>query len=81
MPADELAAGAARLIGRLLLEFVLEPILEVGCYWLGFGMLRVVSFGQYPPAQPTPRQERVCQVVGVVMVMAIGIAVIAWASY
>lgn len=81
MPADELVEGAARLIGRFLLEFVVEPIVEVGCYWLGFGTLRVVSLGQYPPAQPTARQERVCQVVGVVMVIAIAIGLVAWASY
>lgn len=80
MPADDLAEGLARLLGRLLLE-VLDWLTGVAAYWIGFATLRAASLGRYPGAQPAAREQRVCQVVGVMVILALAVAVIAWLSY
>jgi hypothetical protein len=80
VPADGLAEGVARLLGHLLLE-VLDWLVGVAAYWIGFATLRVASWGRYPGAQPTGREQRVCQVVGVAIVLALAVALIGWLSY
>jgi hypothetical protein len=49
MPADAIFEGLARLFGRLFAE----AFFEIGCYYLGLGILRLLSLGEYPPAAPS----------------------------
>lgn len=38
-------------IGRFIANFIFGTILELIFYWPGWLMLRLVTFGKYPPAQ------------------------------
>ena len=75
MPVDDIAEGALRLLGRLLWEFLVEVVFEVVCYGLGFGTLRLATFGKYPPADSTTRQDNICALVGLLELIAAAIAV------
>jgi hypothetical protein len=60
MPAEALFEGLVRLFGELFVEV----FFEIACYCLGFGALRLLSLGNYPPAAPSRRQELVWCFVG-----------------
>jgi hypothetical protein len=41
----------------MLLEMVAGFIQDVVCYHVGLGFLRIVTFGRYPPKEPTDNEK------------------------
>jgi len=69
MPLEDIAEGAARLLGRVLFEIVFELFYEIVGYYVGLGVLRVLTFGSYPPKTPTERQATMCKILGILTVV------------
>ncbi|MDJ0848877.1 MAG: hypothetical protein QNK04_10905 [Myxococcota bacterium] len=71
MPADEIAEGAARFIGRVLWEVFVHLVLEIVCYGVGLVFLRAISFNQYPASPFSERDSQICQFVGLAVLVAL----------
>ncbi len=78
MPADEIAVGAARFIGRVLWEVFVHLVLEIVCYAVGLVFLRTVSFNRYPAAPFTERDSQICQFVGLAVLVALFVSFVVY---
>lgn len=66
MPLGELTEGIFRIVGRLIVEIFVDVFLEVICYFVGKVVLRVLTFGNYPPAIDQDHREWFVQMVGLI---------------
>jgi len=74
LPVEELLGGVLRFAGRVLFEFFVEVVLEVVCHKIGRSSLRTISLRKYPPKKMTRRQEHLCTVVGLaILVLVFGL--------
>lgn len=68
MPIDEIGSGFINITFRLISAVVRDFIIDFVLYNLGFLILRVITFGQYPPGKLFSRhnvgffQEVLCYV-------------------
>jgi len=58
---------------------VVEVVFEGVCYWVGKGILRLLSSGAYPPRRPSDLQVMVSQLTGLCGII-VAIVVVVWAS-
>jgi len=72
MPMDELAGGALRLIGRFILDVLIQGFFEVACYFLGLWTLRIITLGRYPARRLNPGHEMLCMLLGLVECIPLG---------
>lgn len=70
MPLDALAEIAIRVAGQFIIEVLFVGIF----YWPGWLILRLVTFGRYPPQQSQPHSREFVAMVAFVAFL-IGIAV------
>lgn len=54
-----------------LFEFILEKILVGVFYWPGWLVLRIVTWGRYPPIRPELHNETFVAVMGLAALMAL----------
>ena len=73
-----LLEGLVQLLAYLFTEVVVQLFFEGVCYFVGLGTLRLVSFGTYPPAQPSSRQEVLCSIAGLLTVITFVAGVMLW---
>lgn len=66
MPIEEIAGGLLRIVGRFIIHLIGAILFEVVFYQLGKAVLRIITFGKYPP--PEDHSTALVQVVGLVLV-------------
>ena len=76
MPADELAEGALRLLGRFLWQLLVELLFEGVCHRLGLFSLQVLSAGRYPPTPRAFRHDLLCAGIGLLEIVALAVALL-----
>lgn len=54
-----------------IFEFILEKVLVGIFYWPGWLVLRIVTWGRYPPPSPEPHNETFVAVVGLATPLAL----------
>ena len=54
-----------------IFEFIFEKVLVGVFYWPGWLVLRVVTWGRYPPSRPDPHNETFVAVMGLATVLAL----------
>lgn len=75
MPLEEIAEGAIKIVGRVLIELFVEVFLRIICFYVGYYSLWILSFGQYPRGPVSTRDETLCSFVGFVVIVGIPIGI------
>lgn len=72
MALDAIIEGALRIVG----EFVAEIVFVGVFYWPGWLILRVLTWGRYPPKKPHPHSEEFVAAIGLIGVIACVVLVV-----
>lgn len=66
MALDAIVEVVTRVVGQLIIEVLLVGIF----YWPGWVILRVLTFGRYPPLQSEPHNREFVAMVALAMLLA-----------
>ena len=73
MPVDEVAEGFFRIAWRFVAYFLVDLVFEIGCYWLGWITLKIITIGKYPPPADHEHADWFVSLVGIIVVIALGL--------
>lgn len=77
MPLDEIGVGVFRFLGQLFVEIVVQIFFEVVCYWVGYGALKIITFGAYPKPNTTEQPDIYICIFGLIVIGTLVFAVMA----
>jgi hypothetical protein len=66
MALDAIVEVVARVVGQFVVDVVLVGVF----YWPGWIILRMVTFGRYPPSQAQPHNREFVAVVALAVLLA-----------
>lgn len=70
MPIDELAEGLFRVIGRFIAHLIINVLVEIIFYFIGKVVLRIITFGKYPPPPEQNHSAEFVQIFGFLVLAA-----------
>lgn len=69
MPIEEVAGSIFKVIARVFIFIFLEIFWDVTCQIIGNIVLRIVTFGKYPPPNDEDHCEWCVQVFGLIILL------------
>jgi len=71
VPIEDLAGGLFRIIGKIVAYVVVQLILEILLYAIGWVTLKAFTLGKYPPNRESKHSEGFVQFVGFLIIVSI----------
>jgi hypothetical protein len=70
VPINELAEGIFRILGRFIGHLIVNFLVEIVFYLIGKVVLRIITFGKYPPPPEQSHSAEFVQMVGFLVLVA-----------
>ena len=69
---EAVLGGPARIIGRMLIEFIFELVF----YVIGYPIVKMLTLGKYPTKPSSDLQDSIVSIVGLIIVILIAVVLI-----